>query len=246
MTALTLNSTSNPFADYARAMAPRRFDGRLLRFSKGDFLVGPGGDGLPAGTKLAALMPTLTIGWEKWESARLTDCRLGLLAEGFNPPRRAELGDDDSETWETDANGDRLDPWRYVNNLVFVSPDADEIFTFAASSRGALGAIGELRRVFAKAPAGAYPLVSLEVGSYQHKNKTLGRIKFPIFKVVEFVNALHFDAALAVSRGEPVQLSPTRAEFLPGAPVEPAPPTAAADSDIENYAGCDPADAIPF
>jgi hypothetical protein len=52
--------------------------------------------------------------------------------------------------------------------------------------------------------------------------------------VLEFVNAAHFDAALAVSRGEPAP----SAERL-------APPTAPIDED-DVFVGIDPADAVPF
>jgi hypothetical protein len=104
---------TSPFGLYAAAASPRALDGKLLKFSKGDWLVGADGDVLNAGSKLIALMNTLTIGWQKWQDGRPVEARTGLVVDGHRPPQRAELGDDDPRTWEVDANGETRDPWQF-------------------------------------------------------------------------------------------------------------------------------------
>ena len=66
-TALQTSTTTarNPFLRYAEAMAPRRLDGKALKFVKGDYTVGKDGDVLPLKTRLVAIMSSLTVGWVK-------------------------------------------------------------------------------------------------------------------------------------------------------------------------------------
>ncbi len=89
----------NPFLEYAAAMTPRRFDGKLLKFDKGDYVYGVDNDELQAGTKLVALMPTLSLGYVHWRNRRPDDARMGLAVERFQAPKRRELGDLDQSTW---------------------------------------------------------------------------------------------------------------------------------------------------
>jgi hypothetical protein len=78
---------TNPFEAYGNAMAPRMIVGRLLKFSQGfNFQAGQNGVEVPVGTVLAAIMPTLTAGWVKWEGALPTEQIMGLVADGFTPP----------------------------------------------------------------------------------------------------------------------------------------------------------------
>ena len=193
MNAITPNI--NYFAQYAEAASANQIEGKLLKFSKGDWTYGVDGLELPAGIRLVALMNTLTIGWQRWFGGKPTDTRFGLVANGYQPPNRQELGDQDSSLWEADANGDARDPWAFVNRLVLIHPDDSAVFTFSTSSRGGINAIGELCKKYSRAVPGKYPLVSLEVGSYSHSDRSIGKVKFPTFNVVEYVDAAPFDEA---------------------------------------------------
>jgi hypothetical protein len=242
MNPMLLRPEATPFGQYAQAMAPRRIDGQVLKFAKGDFVAGPDAVELTHGTQAVVVMGSTAVGWQRWQGGRPTDSRLGLIADGFRPASRRELGDDDTSAWETDMNGDRRDPWQFVNSVVLMTPDAGRIFTFTTSSRGGIDAVAKLCAAYDAAirrERGVYPLVALETGSYVHRDRALGRIKFPVFRVIEFVGATRFDTALALSRGEPVS-----------ARVEPAPPMAAIGKPLvvdEGYdPGCDPNDAVPF
>ena len=213
----------NYFAQYAEAASANQIEGKLLKFSKGDWTYGVDGIELPAGTRLIALMTTLTIGWQRWFGGKPTDTRFGLVSDGFQPPNRQELGDHDSSLWEPDANGDARDPWAFVNRLVLIHPDDSAVFTFSTSSRGGINAIGELCKKYSRAVPDKYPLVSLEVGSYSHSDRSIGKVKFPIFNVVEYVDAASFDEA----RGEPAPTMGVSNVYQIGqAPSPPSPPGA--------------------
>jgi hypothetical protein len=202
----TSPSAISPFAAYANARSPCKFDGQLLKFTKGEYLVGPDNVVLPVGTKVVAAMDTVAIGWERWWEGRVTASHMGLLVEGFIPPERRELGDHDSSCWEVDSDGSARDPWQFTNSVVFLPPELGDVFTFTTTSTGGINAVADLckahDRGIRRQPR-CYPVVSLESDSYQHKIKARGRIKIPRFRPVRYVDARPFDSALAVARGEP-------------------------------------------
>ena len=199
---LTIPST-NPFANYERDQATRRhFPGELMKFNKGDYVAGKDGVLLPSGSQLVAVMNTLTRGWQRWENNELTDARLGFYVEGFKPPRRSELGDHDKSRWETGKDGKPRDTWSYINALAMVSPETMKTYTFITGTSGGIRAIDDLADDHGAAPPGKYPLISLEADSYLHSDRTIGRVKVPLFRVVGQVDATPYDLATAKARGE--------------------------------------------
>src|SRR5262249_29163314 len=189
----------NAFESYANAMSTSRIVGDLLKFTKGDYYAGQQAREIPIGTKFAAIMDQLATGWNKWRDSIPVEQIMGLVANGYTPPRRSELGDADQDQWETDDEGRPRDPWQFVNYLILADPDTKGLYTFTTSTRGGLGAVGELCKVYGKemrARPNEYPLVELGVGSYQHRDKAYGRIKFPVFKVVGWVDKAPFVKAL--------------------------------------------------
>jgi hypothetical protein len=178
------NPEENPFEAYGNAATNNRIVGQLLKFSKGDYLAGQDETVIALGTKLVAIMDQLWIGWIKWRDGRPADHVMGLVSDGYIPPKRAELDDNDKATWETADDGQPRDPWQFSNYLVLIEPKEKVLYTFATATKGGLGAIGDLCKVYGKAMRGRpddYPVIELGVGSYQHPNKTYGRIKYPIF-----------------------------------------------------------------
>ena len=64
------------------------------------------------------------------------------------------------------------------------------MFTFVAGSKGSLDAVAELSRAFGKEVRkrpDTLPLVSLKVDAYQHRDRTIGRVKVPAFDIVDYV-----------------------------------------------------------
>jgi hypothetical protein len=190
----TQSGDRNVFEAYGESAGSGLIVGDLLKFSKGDWLAGQENRAIAEGTKLLAVMDTLIVGWQKWESQRPVAYRMGLLIEGFVPPPREELGDNDEELWERDDNDEMRDPWALTNYMQLIDPkNAEQVFTFTTSSKGGLGAIAKLCREYGRAREkehreDQYPLVRLDIGSYQHRDRSLGRIKFPSFSIVGWVD----------------------------------------------------------
>lgn len=195
---------ANHFQAYGDQASQRSIVGKLLKFSKGDFLCGENDEEVDEGTRFVANMDELMVGWIRWSDSKPTDQIMGRVAEGYQPPRRNELGDDDKSRWEVDEQGRERDPWQFSNYLILKAEEGDELFTFTTSSRGGLNAIGELCKAYGKAmrqKPDEYPIIALGVGSYQHSNKAYGRIKFPIFEIVGWAAKTDFAEALAAEGG---------------------------------------------
>jgi hypothetical protein len=230
MTNDVANATQNFFEKYGEAAAQRNIVGRLLKFSKfGEYRAGQEEQEIPRGTTLAAHMPSLTVGFMRWEDGRPAESVMGPVSEGYVPPLRSELGHTDQSRWETFDDGRPRDPWQLTNSLVLINLENEETFTFSTSSKGGLGAIGELCKLHGKhlrANPDEVPIVELDVGAYQHSNRAYGEIRFPIFKVVNWIEldrlppldgapAAEDDATLALPEPEPAPPKP--------APLKPAP-----------------------
>jgi hypothetical protein len=193
----------NYFTQYGEQASQRNIVGRLLKFSKGDYLVGEHNVEMPRNTELAANMDELMIGWIKWQDNKPVEQIMGRLADGYQPLKRKELDDQDESQWERDDDDEPRDPWQYSNYLIMKTPgesDPEEgLFTFATSSKGGIGAIGELCKAYGKAMRSRpdeFPIVKLDVGSYAHSNKQFGRIKFPIFEIIGWISKTELHEAL--------------------------------------------------
>ena len=190
---LPAQTGGNPFAIYGEAAGGGYIVGELLKFSKGDWLAGQENREIADMTKLVAVMDSLVVGWQRWENQRPVAYRMGLLVENFIPPPREELGDSDEALWESDDNGDARDPWQLTNYLQLVDPkNKDTVFTFSSSSKGGLGAVAKLCREYGRISEkehrdDQYPVVMLSAGSYAHRDRSLGRIKFPQFNIISWV-----------------------------------------------------------
>ncbi|MBY0395318.1 MAG: hypothetical protein K2X91_02465 [Thermoleophilia bacterium] len=195
----------NVFEQYAEASQTNRIVGDLLKFSKGEYLAGQDGREIEEGKRLVANMDELMVGWVKWEDGKPADMRMGRIVEGFQPVGRASLGDTDKEEWEQDDNGQPRDPWQATNYLILKDPDGEQLYTFATSSKGGLGAIGKLCGAYGKAMRqrpDQFPVIALGIDSYRHPNKAYGKIYTPKFEIVGWTGKSAFAEALAAEAAE--------------------------------------------
>jgi hypothetical protein len=114
----TTETMKNAFEVYGDAASPTKIVGDLLKFSKGDYFAGVNSEEIPMGTELVACMDSLLIGYVKWQNNKPVEQIMGLLVEGFQPPRRKDLGDTDEAEWEENDDGSKRDPWTLTNQLV--------------------------------------------------------------------------------------------------------------------------------
>jgi len=190
----------DPFEMYADEVAPRYIVGKLLRFNKGDYLAGENSEPMPGGTRCVAALDELMIGWIKWHGGKPVEHLMVRLADGNRPPKRDALGDNEEAQWELDENtGKRRDPWSFANYLPILEAAAGELFTFTTSTSGGLRTIGDLSRRYAyhrKRHPDVFPLITLGVSSYEHKDRQIGRVKYPDFAPAGYAPKTQFYRAL--------------------------------------------------
>lgn len=191
-TEVVSTATRNFYERYGEAATQRNILGRLLKFNKfGEFRAGQEEEEIKRGTALAAYMPSLAVGYVRWEDSKPAEIIMGPVGEGFVPPPRSDLGHTDQSKWDTYDDGRARDPWQFSNSLVLINLENEELFTFNTSSKGGLAAIGELAKVHGKhirKKPDEVPIVELDRGGYQHSNRDYGEIRFPIFKVVGWIS----------------------------------------------------------
>ena len=149
-TSLTVPEQASVFQQYADAASPRNIVGKLLKFSKGDYIAGEGGEEVQEGTQLVAIMDELWTGWTRWQDGKPVESRIGRVIDKFVPPQRRDLGDTDKDEWPADDRGEARDPWQFANYLVMKNAETGEFFTFTTGTRGGLNAIADLCRHYAR------------------------------------------------------------------------------------------------
>lgn len=180
------------FENYGATASMTMITGTLIKFSKGDWLMGQDEQQVKAERQFTCVMNDLMIGWTRWQDNKPTAQHMGRLVEGFTPPKREELGDDDDTLWDVGTDGKTRDPWQFTNSLILKNPgtsgaEESDLFTFSTSSRGGINAIGDLCKAYvrlSKEKGPGSPIVVLSQSSYKHPNPEYGRIKKPVLEIV--------------------------------------------------------------
>jgi len=192
----------NAFEAYGES-GGSRIIGEMLKFNKGEWVHGRDNLEMKEGTKLIAGVNLVEVGWIMWQEGRPTDVVMGRIGDGFLPPRRAELGFLNTLEWprsEQDSDyGKPRDPWQKASAMPLVD-QAGQVYTFVTGSKGGEGALKELAKVFGKRVRqhpDEVPIVTLQMSSYRHSNKQLGKIWVPVFQIVGWTAAKRLEKALA-------------------------------------------------
>jgi hypothetical protein len=173
----------DPFASYGADMAST--SGDFLKFSKGEWLKGQNDDEVPLDTKLVINMDEMQIGWIRWQDKKPQERQMGLLAGGHKPEARAALGYTNPDEWEVDKDDKPQDPWSFTNELPAADPETGEQMIISMSSKGGIGAIGNLCKAYAKEykqKPGQVPVIALQRDSYKHKE--YGKTYVPVLTIV--------------------------------------------------------------
>lgn len=161
--------------------------GRLLKFIKGKFESGD--DEVPLGTEYVAHVDQMARGWVRFEDGKVVDRNIGKIADGYKPPQREELPDNDPANWaEKDANGKPRDPWVAQWFLPLTDVETGDFATFITGSKGGVTAVANLCRIYGRKRRDCLlPIVALRTRSYKHKQ--YGRIETPDLPIVGWEGA---------------------------------------------------------
>src|SRR5262249_22199149 len=122
------------------------FFGRMLRFRKGEWLLGAEKEKVPDRTRFAAVMAEVRHGFLKFlltvdedgNERRVPVHNVGKITDGFVGPDREALDERDRTKWKIGLDGKPEDPWKLVIYLPMISPDGETIATFTTSTKTGL------------------------------------------------------------------------------------------------------------
>lgn len=186
-TAVAAQGAYDPYAAYGQEAASG--GGTFLKFNKGEWLKGQNDEEVGLQTKVVANMAELSIGWIRWSDGKPADRRMGLLSQGFKPEVRDQLGYTEQTEWDTDDNGKPQDPWTFTNELPVADLESGEQLTIAMSSKGGIGAIGNLCKAYGKEyrqREGLVPVVELDRSFYQHP--VYKKVYVPVLNIVDWID----------------------------------------------------------
>jgi hypothetical protein len=156
-----------------------------LKYTKGVWRLGR--DGVEAnGSQFGTRPDWLLRGWSKWQGQQLADLRVGYVADGYQPPARAELGDLDETEWAIWSKG--RDPWGEQLHLPLFNAVSNEQMLWSTFTEGGKKAIATLLIAYADrcdaqpADGKVLPVVLLGSDTYPHRN--FGDIACPTLNIV--------------------------------------------------------------
>ena len=116
---LPTTNVADLFEDYGNAATARSIEGKLMRFSKGDYSAGQEAEEIPLGTRFIASMDKFKLGYVYWQNNLPVEERMGLVGRRL-PARRNALNSAISirHSWERDSKGQPRDPCQYTNHLI--------------------------------------------------------------------------------------------------------------------------------
>jgi hypothetical protein len=189
----------DPFLEYA--LSEGAIDGKFLLFKKGDWVAGEGKEPVALGTRYVAIMSEALRGWVHWYGGKVTERRIGRVVDRFRPPPRETLGDTDVSAWEVSPQGPK-DPWALTAYLgLRDSGDEGEKFVFSTASVGGHGAFRKLSEAYGRRTPknrNKLPVVEIGTGSYPHEE--WGKVLFPTFKIVGWVDDPDAPATAAMTQ----------------------------------------------
>ncbi len=164
---------SDEHSEAAPAARPQHhLVGDLLRFQHGKYFAGWDNQEIALGTQLLALLPTLRIGWLRWEHGRCIAQITGRVADRFSPPPRQSL-----------PRGE----WVAIHQLVLADLIGGRICTLSTSTLGGQTAVGKLCKEYGRhlrVDPLALPIIALGADHYPHPR--YGTIAIPLLKIVDW------------------------------------------------------------
>jgi hypothetical protein len=182
--ALTTQTDIDPYVAYG--LKAGTAGGQYLSFKNGEFLYGQNASVLPLGTRLAANMAGLRVGWRKWRGGALEDDLTVPLAERRPVEARNALGDTDRSLWDRGTDGKERDPWQFTNILELADADG-QTFIYSTGSKGGISAIAALSAEYGKQyrqKPGLTPIIILGNDYYIHPE--YGKTYVPRFELVDW------------------------------------------------------------
>lgn len=159
--------------------------GLFLKFSKGDWTYGADQTDVEEGSEWAVNPASMRSGYQAWgkEGTPQAGQLLGERLLPLGQPVDVNALPDHGVKWQAAVS---------VSMKCLSGEDKDLQVEWGSCSAGGVKAFREglLAPIGAKLSAGdavCVPVVTLETDSYMHKDKAIGKVKFPVFNIVRWV-----------------------------------------------------------
>jgi hypothetical protein len=183
-----VSAVASPATDYLTEFGVG-MSGTFFKFAKdGKFRKTADDEEVPEGTELVVVYDQIQVGWIKFNGkGNEPDRKMGPVFDGFMPPPRKTLGDDDESQWQLGLDHKPADPWQHQVLIPLLNPKTDELLVFNTTSltgrREAGNLIKHCDRVRKKEPD-VYPVIRLKIGGFNHRDERVGWVETPKFAVV--------------------------------------------------------------
>jgi hypothetical protein len=197
-------------SSYLAAEDPQATIGKLIKFSKGEFLKGQDLEVVPDSTAFAVACDLTLKGFIRWFDGKPAEHRIVRIASGAPLPRREDLGYLDQGQWPMDPQGKPRDPWQPAMYVPMMSTSG-ELATFTTGSVSGIKSVNRLLQRYATHAArhpDDYPIVRLKASFFMHSDRAIGKVFYPDFEAAGYVDKAEFcDAleAIGVSINRPDQ-----------------------------------------
>ncbi len=167
----------------AAAKEDAGFD-KLLKFKKGDYLIGE--ELIPLGTEFVAHAIGWTKCWIKFVDGEVAERKVYRISQGEKPPEREDLDDLEKDNWPEGIDGKPADPWSLQYLVPLESISGGEIVIFTTSSFGGRRAVADLCAAYAKRTKkianSGQPIVKL--AKAEMPTKKFGKVPRPQFEII--------------------------------------------------------------
>ena len=189
---------------------------------------------VPPGAKFIVLMDQLRRGLVRLRTGERPQYRIGLVFDGYQPPSRESLGDNDQMDWETGRDGKPMDPWKSHYYLPLRHVETGEAAYFDTDSQGGEQAVRDLMAEYLEKVGESDDKPVITLGSSSYDSDRAGKTIYnPAFTIVGWHGT---DA----SQTPPPESEPTSSTTDAPQPVKKSPKAKA------TKANADMDDDIPF
>jgi hypothetical protein len=163
---------------------------KLLKFKKGKYFIGD--YEVPLGSEYVAHASQWTKCWIKFAGGKVADRKMGKVAEGYVPPEREVLGDNDQSKWELGLDNNPKDPWSLQYLLPLENPENGDIVVFTTSSIGGRRGVSDLCKAYGRhAKKGSRALPIIKLSATDMPSKKWGDVPRPEFEITNWDDADH-------------------------------------------------------
>ena len=198
--------TDDPLQDYLNAHTVPTIPGVMFRFNGKDAkYVLLNGEPLPVKDDAVFFFFSDQVwgGWIKFDRNGGAPTRAqGLLNDGFRPPPRESLGDNDESQWEIGPlSGRPEDPWQHQLIILLQECGSGELYAFVATNPTSRGACTDLMMHCQRRKRSGkddYPLIKLGKSSFERREPPRVKVWKPVFHIIghQKKDSLH-DTSLA-------------------------------------------------